>query len=333
MQCSDRGFTEYHVEIINHIDSFTVQRKQLSTLKTPLADTQSRLDLLLFRFSILIKLVNPCSRTNFIQTHSIPLHYLTSFSSSETTNTYTTQQIFTTRTLAEQKIIQSESKINDLIFTNTLIPIPTITQWRTTENLNMILISPAEEPLVPVANKQEVTRGRRHYKLLSTILLVLAVSAQGFRRGANRVRKQMWWKDMKMRMCLILGIIILLVIIISLLPSIKKVQTKNGKRNVNDGILGYRDYEKRDMNTCTEFHGTKRLTPNPLGLLHGETLHSWEGNERGFSDSGVDIFEIFYMMVLPFFFPYEGVTLISDLQIDDTKRNKWLFRLNGDLYL
>jgi vesicle-associated membrane protein 4 len=24
----------------------------------------------------------------------------------------------------------------------------------------------------------------------------LAVSAQGFRRGANRVRKQMWWKGM-----------------------------------------------------------------------------------------------------------------------------------------
>ncbi|KAM0556848.1 hypothetical protein ACHAPJ_005520 [Fusarium lateritium] len=46
----------------------------------------------------------------------------------------------------------------------------------------------------------------------------LAVSAQGFRRGANRVRKQMWWKDMKMRMCLIVGIIILLVIII--VPSV-----------------------------------------------------------------------------------------------------------------
>ncbi|KAF2155636.1 synaptobrevin-domain-containing protein [Myriangium duriaei CBS 260.36] len=42
----------------------------------------------------------------------------------------------------------------------------------------------------------------------------LAVSAQGFRRGANRVRKQMWWKDMKMRMCIIAGIIILLIIII-----------------------------------------------------------------------------------------------------------------------
>src|ERR1700709_884154 len=42
----------------------------------------------------------------------------------------------------------------------------------------------------------------------------LAVSAQGFRRGANRVRKQMWWKDMKMRMCLLGGIIILLIVII-----------------------------------------------------------------------------------------------------------------------
>ncbi|RAK75271.1 SNAP receptor SNC2 [Aspergillus fijiensis CBS 313.89] len=42
----------------------------------------------------------------------------------------------------------------------------------------------------------------------------LAVSAQGFRRGANRVRKQMWWKDMKMRVCLIICVIILLVVII-----------------------------------------------------------------------------------------------------------------------
>jgi vesicle-associated membrane protein 4 len=42
----------------------------------------------------------------------------------------------------------------------------------------------------------------------------LAVSAQGFRRGANRVRKQMWWKDMKMRMCIIIGLIILIIIIV-----------------------------------------------------------------------------------------------------------------------
>jgi hypothetical protein len=42
----------------------------------------------------------------------------------------------------------------------------------------------------------------------------LAVSAQGFRRGANRVRKQMWWKDMKMRVCLVVCVIVLLVVII-----------------------------------------------------------------------------------------------------------------------
>jgi hypothetical protein len=53
----------------------------------------------------------------------------------------------------------------------------------------------------------------------------LAQSAQGFRRGANKVRKQMWWKDMKMRMCLIVGIIILLVIII--VPSGESLRVPN----------------------------------------------------------------------------------------------------------
>ncbi|KUL87755.1 hypothetical protein ZTR_03125 [Talaromyces verruculosus] len=42
----------------------------------------------------------------------------------------------------------------------------------------------------------------------------LAVSAQGFRRGANRVRKQMWWKDMKMRVCLVIVVIILIIVIV-----------------------------------------------------------------------------------------------------------------------
>ncbi|KAF8518698.1 synaptobrevin-domain-containing protein, partial [Hysterangium stoloniferum] len=42
----------------------------------------------------------------------------------------------------------------------------------------------------------------------------LAISAQGFRRGANTVRKNMWWKDMKMRIIIGVGIAILLVIII-----------------------------------------------------------------------------------------------------------------------
>ncbi|GHJ90099.1 hypothetical protein NliqN6_6501 [Naganishia liquefaciens] len=42
----------------------------------------------------------------------------------------------------------------------------------------------------------------------------LAVSAQGFRRGANRVRKQMWWKDMRMRIIIGVGICVLIVIIV-----------------------------------------------------------------------------------------------------------------------
>jgi len=42
----------------------------------------------------------------------------------------------------------------------------------------------------------------------------LATQANTFKSGANRVRKQMWWKDMKMRMCIIVGIILLLVVII-----------------------------------------------------------------------------------------------------------------------
>lgn len=42
----------------------------------------------------------------------------------------------------------------------------------------------------------------------------LAVSAQGFRRGANRVRKAMWWKDMKMRICLITIVVIIIIVVI-----------------------------------------------------------------------------------------------------------------------
>jgi len=42
----------------------------------------------------------------------------------------------------------------------------------------------------------------------------LVRSTREFRRGANRVRKDMWWKDMKMRICLVVGIIILLTLII-----------------------------------------------------------------------------------------------------------------------
>jgi vesicle-associated membrane protein 4 len=42
----------------------------------------------------------------------------------------------------------------------------------------------------------------------------LSNSAQAFNTRAHRVRKQMWWKDMKMRICIVVGIIILLIVII-----------------------------------------------------------------------------------------------------------------------
>ncbi|EGS23000.1 uncharacterized protein CTHT_0014800 [Thermochaetoides thermophila DSM 1495] len=53
----------------------------------------------------------------------------------------------------------------------------------------------------------------------------LADSAQSFRRGANQVRKKMWWKDMKMRIWLAIGIIVLLAIII--IPSVVATQKKD----------------------------------------------------------------------------------------------------------
>ncbi|KAF7890004.1 uncharacterized protein EAF02_002419 [Botrytis sinoallii] len=63
-------------------------------------------------------------------------------------------------------------------------------------------------------NINKVSERGAHLDSLQDKTDSLAVSAQGFRRGANRVRKQMWWKDMKMRMCLIAGIIILIIIIV-----------------------------------------------------------------------------------------------------------------------
>ncbi|ODV64334.1 synaptobrevin family protein [Ascoidea rubescens DSM 1968] len=42
----------------------------------------------------------------------------------------------------------------------------------------------------------------------------LAITANSFKDSSNRVRKHMWKKDMKMRICIIIGIIILLIVII-----------------------------------------------------------------------------------------------------------------------
>jgi vesicle-associated membrane protein 4 len=52
----------------------------------------------------------------------------------------------------------------------------------------------------------------------------LAVSAQGFRRGANRVRKNMWWKDMKMR--IIIGAAIAIIVVIIVVSIVKATQGK-----------------------------------------------------------------------------------------------------------
>ncbi|TIC20345.1 Translin [Wallemia mellicola] len=47
----------------------------------------------------------------------------------------------------------------------------------------------------------------------------LAVSAQGFRRGAHRVRKAMWWKDTRMK--IILALVVIVIIIIIVVPIVK----------------------------------------------------------------------------------------------------------------
>jgi hypothetical protein len=89
----------------------------------------------------------------------------------------------------------------------------------------------------------------------------LATSAQGFRRGANRVRKQMWWKDMKMRICLGVGICVLLIIII--VPSGKSPLCPSA-RDIAD-LSSLCDEEQVDtMNEA--------LRPNNFTLTHTQTI-------------------------------------------------------------
>ncbi|ODN81309.1 vesicle-associated membrane protein 4 [Cryptococcus wingfieldii CBS 7118] len=42
----------------------------------------------------------------------------------------------------------------------------------------------------------------------------LAVSARGFKTSASNVRRQMWWKDMKMRVIIGIGICVLIIVIV-----------------------------------------------------------------------------------------------------------------------
>jgi vesicle-associated membrane protein 4 len=45
----------------------------------------------------------------------------------------------------------------------------------------------------------------------------LSVSAKHFRRGTNRVRKLMWLKDMKIVLCLVIGVILVIAVFISII--------------------------------------------------------------------------------------------------------------------
>ncbi|KAL2054895.1 hypothetical protein ABVK25_004717 [Lepraria finkii] len=71
-------------------------------------------------------------------------------------------------------------------------------------------------------NLESVAQRGEHIDQLQDKSENLNQSAQGFRRGANRVRKQMWWKNMKMRIWIMVGIIVILLLII-----IPVVVTKN----------------------------------------------------------------------------------------------------------
>ncbi|KAI9106006.1 synaptobrevin [Phlyctochytrium arcticum] len=57
-----------------------------------------------------------------------------------------------------------------------------------------------------------------HLDSLQTKTDDLQNSSLQFKRGANRVRKQMWWKDMKMK--LILAAIVVAIIIIIIVSSV-----------------------------------------------------------------------------------------------------------------
>jgi vesicle-associated membrane protein 4 len=76
-------------------------------------------------------------------------------------------------------------------------------------------------------NMMKTSERGENLNRLQTKTNALADQSTIFRRSANRVRKQMWWKDMKMRMCIIIGIIILLVVII--VPAGEYNPSSNGR--------------------------------------------------------------------------------------------------------
>ena len=87
-------------------------------------------------------------------------------------------------------------------------------------------------------NLESVAQRGEHIDQLQDKSENLNQSAQGFRRGANRVRKQMWWKNMKMRIWIIVGIIaLLLIIIIPSGESYNLVISRDGREALTDDQL------------------------------------------------------------------------------------------------
>ncbi len=64
----------------------------------------------------------------------------------------------------------------------------------------------------------------------------LAGSARDFRTRASDTRRMMWWKNVKMQICIIVGIIILLIVII--VPSGTLIRFEHSKY-VSDKSLVY----------------------------------------------------------------------------------------------
>lgn len=83
----------------------------------------------------------------------------------------------------------------------------------------------------------------------------LATSSQCFRQSANRVRKQMLWKEVKMRICLVVGVATLLCIII--IPSGKSDRASTSRAGANLG------------STCHTLTQLVPLLPTPAGSLDG----------------------------------------------------------------
>lgn len=95
----------------------------------------------------------------------------------------------------------------------------------------------------------------------------LATSSHCFRQSANRVRKQMWWKEVKMRICLVVGVATLLCIII--IPSGKSDWAPTSRAGANLG------------STCHTLTRLVPLLPTPASFMDGVTCQRGEGRVHG----------------------------------------------------